>query len=184
MAGKYVELTKAQKEEIRRLTQLANRRIKAAFKAYEKEGMSVVPKEITGGIQLREQWESEKYALSRSVKFESMKDYREQLNFLRSFEVTRPGIKEYTAVHREKTLEAIETSLGTSVPNDIIKKVKKLSAPQLSKFWNSFSDKAVKLGAKYSSTAAMGATLAEFFPEDIAHFNMIENYKADMNYRR
>lgn len=167
MAKNHIELNKAQKEEIRRLTQLANRRIKAAFKVYEKEGMAVVPKDVTGNIQLREQWASDKYAISRSVKFASQKEYREQLHFLRQFEVMRPGIKEYTQVQREKTLAAMETSLGTDVPADMVKKVNKLSAPQLSKFWNSFSDKAVKLGAKYSSNAAMEATLMEFFPEDI-----------------
>lgn len=168
MAGKkHIELSKAQKEEIRRLTQLANRRIKSAFQAYQKEGMDIVPREVTGGIQLKEQWASDKYAISRSVKFASQKEYREQLNFLRSFEVTRPGIKEYTEVQRQKTLQAVETTLGEEVPDKVVKKLNKMSAPQLSKFWNKFDDKATKMGAKYSSNDAMYQTLSEFFPEDM-----------------
>ena len=43
-----VQLNPAQKEEIRRLTQLANRRIKNVDKAYAKEGKSVLPKELVG----------------------------------------------------------------------------------------------------------------------------------------
>lgn len=188
MAGKFIDLSAAQKEEIRRLTQLANRRIKAAFKAYEKEGKEVVPREVVGDIQLREQWASEKYAISRSVKFTSHKEYREQLQFLRKFEFQMPGIKEYTKVQREKTLQGIETSLGTEVPADIVKKINKMSAPQLSEFWNEFSDKAAKLGMKYSSNAAMQQTFEELFSEDVknatnvpaAEAAMIAQYQNDM----
>jgi hypothetical protein len=49
----YHKLDKAQKEEVRRLTQLANRRIAAARKAFAKEGMSIAPKAVTGGIQIK-----------------------------------------------------------------------------------------------------------------------------------
>ena len=48
MASKYVKLTSAQKDEIRRLTQLANRRIKFALKEYERSGGTVLPKEVVG----------------------------------------------------------------------------------------------------------------------------------------
>ena len=161
----YIALSKAQKEEVRRLTQLANRRIAAAFKAYESEGKTIVPNEVTGGIHLREDWASKKYAISRSVKFKSQKEYREQLHWLRQFEHMRPGIKEYTQVQREKTLQGLETALG-DVPEDVQKKVGKMTAPQLSEFWNVFSDKAARMGAQYSSNDAMDSTINEFFPED------------------
>ena len=60
--AKYIKLTAQQKDEIRRLTQLANRRIRNAFKAYEKEGKRVVPLEIVGKpeLQTREGWHTEK----------------------------------------------------------------------------------------------------------------------------
>lgn len=170
MVGKYIDLSKAQKEEIRRLTQLANRRIKAAFKAYEKEGMRITPREVTGNIQIREQWYSEKYALSRSVRFETQKEYRQHLHYLRQFEHARPGIKEYTQAQREKTLDAIETSLG-EVPKDLQQKIMKMNAPQLAKFWEKFSEKSQKLGLKYASDKAMEAALHDFFPEDVQSFN-------------
>jgi pyruvate dehydrogenase complex dehydrogenase (E1) component len=165
--GKYIDLSAGQKEEIRRLTQLANRRIKNAFKAYEAEGKHIVPTEITGGIQTREQWEAKNYALSRSVKFESKKEYNQRLHFLRQFEHMRPGIKEYSAAQVEKTLQAVETSLGLPVPEELEKKIRKLNAPQLSTFWKKFSKEGSRLGMKYSSNAAMSETIAEFFKEDI-----------------
>lgn len=164
--AKYIKLSAEQKDEVRRLTQLANRRIANAFKAYEKEGKTIVPVEVTGGIQVREQWASDKYALSRSVKFTSFKEYREQLHYLRQFEVMRPGIKEYTKVQQEKTLQALETALG-EVPGDVAKNVGKMSAPQLSDFWNKFSKNARKAGLKYSSDAIMAQTMNEMFPEDV-----------------
>lgn len=164
--GKYVQLTKAQKEEIRRLTQFANRRIKAAFKEYEKEGKTIAPREVTGDIQIREQWHSQNYALSRSVKFTTMKEYRERLNYLRSFERMRPTIAEYRDIQREKTILAMETSLGQEVPEKIVKAIHKMSSPRLADFWNSFSDKASKMGLQYSSNAVMSQTMEEYFPED------------------
>lgn len=163
--SKYIDLSKAQKEEIRRLAQLANRRISSAFKAYEKEGHQVAPAEVTGGIQVREQWESKNYALSRSVKFESMKDYRERLNYLRSFERMRPNMTEYTEAQREKTLQGIETALGEA-PEGMQEKLAKMSAPELSRFWKTFEQKAQKAGMKYSSDAVLADTMQELYPED------------------
>lgn len=168
MAGKHINLTAEQKSEVRRLTQLANRRIKAAERAYSKEGMEILPNEVVGGYQIKEKWNTGKTPISRSVKFQSQKEYRKQLNYLRSFEVSRPGIKEYTQVQREKTKEAVETSIGIDVPKELNQRIDKMTAPELSKFWNKFSDKASKLGFIYSSDQAMQQTLEEIFPEDIA----------------
>jgi hypothetical protein len=78
----------------------------------------------------------------------------------------RPGIKEYSEAQREKTLEAVRTSLGMEVPDELAKLIGKLNAPQLSDFWKKFSDKASKMGAQYSSAAAMSAAVSEYFPED------------------
>lgn len=160
-------LTPSQKDEIRRLTQLANRRIKAAERAYRKEGKMVLPREIVGDYQTKESWATEKTPISRSVVFESREDYLRQLKFLRSFERERPGIKEYTRIQRQKTLEAVESSLGVDVPRDLRTEIMNMSAPQLSDFWNTFSNKASKLGMRYSSEQAMEMTLNEMFPEDI-----------------
>jgi hypothetical protein len=163
----YTIQGKEQKEEFRRLTQLANRRISQAFKEYEKAGKKVAPYDVTGGIQTREQWASEKYALSRSIKFASEREYKQHLHWLRQFEHMRPSMTEYTQVQREKTLQGIETSIGTDVPEQLSKMINKLNAAQLSDFWNKFSDKASKMGMKYSSDAALAATAAEFFEEDV-----------------
>lgn len=171
--AKYHKLTASQKDEIRRLTQLANRRIKSAEKAYSKEGMDVLPSEVTGDYQIKEKWNTKKAPISRSVKFESPQAYRKQLQFLRSFEVSRPSITDYTKIQRGKTLDAVETSLGVDIPEKMGQKVNKMSAPQLSQFWKSFSSKASKLGVKYSSEKAMEQTLAEFFPEDMEGFNTV-----------
>lgn len=166
MAGKYIDLSKAQKEELRRLTQLANRRIKAAFKAYEKEGLEVVPRDVVGDIQLKQDWQTDKYAISRSTKFTTQKEYREKLHMLRRFEFGRPGITEYTRVQREKTIAAMETSMGMPVPEALQEIINKMSAPQLSQFWNKFSNKSARIGMKYSSNDNMQTTITEFFSED------------------
>jgi hypothetical protein len=167
MAGKYIDLNRAQKEEIRRLTQLANRRIKATERAYRKAGKEVLPHEVVGQYQIKEQWNTKSTPISRSVKFESHKEYRKQLQFLRSFEISRPGIKEYTQVQQHKTMQAIEHSLGMDVPDELAKKIEKMSAPELADFWKTFSDKSAKLGIKYSSNSAMEQTMSEIFPEDL-----------------
>jgi hypothetical protein len=180
MANEYVKLSKAQKEEIRRLTQLANRRIKAAFKAYEKEGKSVMPYEVVGNVDIREKWDSEKYALSRSIKFATQNEYKMRLKYLRQFEKERPGIKEYTKIQREKTKIAMETSLGQELPNYVSKVIDKMTAPQLSDFWQKFNKKSAKLGMKYSSNEAMAKAMQDYFQEDIEHLYTDEQ-KAGLN---
>lgn len=163
-----VQLNPAQKEEIRRLTQLANRRIKNVEKAYTKEGKSVLPRELVGDFQIREKWQTKASPLSRSVKFESEKAYNEQLRMLRSFETTKPGIKEYTNIQRDKTALAIKSSLGLDeLPDDFTKKLNKMSAPKLADFWQKFSDRSVRMGMSYSSMADMLATVGNFFGEDV-----------------
>ena len=162
-----IKLTAAQKEEIRRLTQKANRRIKAAERAYAQAGKTIVPREIVGDVQQRRQWHTRATPLSRSVVFESDKAYREHLRYLRSFEHQRPGIREFTNIQREKTQIAMESALGMDVPSDILRKMDSMTAPELSNFWNRFSENASRMGIAYSSDAVMQQTLAEFFPEDI-----------------
>jgi hypothetical protein len=168
----YYKLTNAQKEEVRRLTQLANRRIGQAFKEYEKEGKTVAPYDVTGGIQTREQWETEKYALSRSIKFETKKDYQQRLHWLRQFEHLRPSMTEYTATQREKTLQGVETSFGVEPPKALQDIINSLSAAQLSTFWKKFSDISSKMGMKYSSNAALEAAVNEFLGEDINNLSL------------
>lgn len=169
----YVDLNAAQKDEIRRLTQLANRRIKAATKAYHEAGKDIVPKEMVGAYQTIDTWHARNTPMSRSVKFESQKAYREHLRFLQSFDPkapgqNRPGLREYTKVQREKTIQAAESALGVQLPPQLEKKLNKMSAPQLSEFWNRFSDKAAKMGERYASDETMYKALAEYFPEDLA----------------
>lgn len=164
--AKYIKLTHAQKDEIRRLTQLTNRRIKNAHKAYSKEGMDILPRDVVGDHQIKEKWHTKNTPLSRSTKFTSKKEYRRHLNYLRGFENMRPGIKEYSQIQREKTLQAVESSTGLVPTKTLEDKINKMNAPQLSKFWNTFSNKASKLGIKYSSNQAMQQTLNEIFPED------------------
>lgn len=167
------QLTKDQKDEIRRLTQLANRRIKYAAKEYARSGASVLPKEVVGGLQIREKWATPNTPISRSVKFESEREYKKQLAFLRSFdpkamkEAARPSISEYTMIQRSKTIDALETSFGVDINAGMAAKLNTMSAPKLSEFWDTYSKKAAKLGFKYSSSQAMAQTLQEFFPEDI-----------------
>ena len=172
MAGKYINLTAQEKDEIRRLTQLANRRIKFAEKEYKRAGADVLPREVVGDYQIKEKWATPSTPISRSVKFESEKDYRKQLQFLRSFDPkattqgARPSISQYTLIQRDKTRNAIETSFGQEVSGAINDKISRMTAPQLTEFWNTFANKSAKLGLKYSSGDAMQQTISELFPED------------------
>lgn len=172
MAGKYINLTAQEKDEIRRLTQLANRRIKFAEKEYKRSGGDVLPREVVGGLQIKEKWATPTTPISRSVKFQSEKEYRKQLQFLRSFdpkatkEGARPSISQYTLIQRDKTRNAIETSFGQEVSGAIDDKITRMTAPQLSEFWNTFANKSAKLGLKYSSGDAIRQTITELFPED------------------
>lgn len=163
-----VKLTATQKDEIRRLTQLANRRIRNAEKAYRKEGLTVLPSEIVGDYQIKEKWATSTTPISRSVKFESKQAYKKQLKFLKSFENYRPGIREYTDIQKTKTLMAVETSLGVEVPQKLALKIGKMSAPELSKFWNTFSNKSTRLGFNYSSSSAFLLAMNEYFSEDLS----------------
>ena len=173
MAGEYVKLTAQQKDEIRRLTQLANRRIKFAEKQYKRSGGTVLPREVVGDLQIREKWATPNTPISRSVKFESEKDYRKQLQFLRSFDPkaskggARPSISQFTMVQRHKTMDALETSFGIDMSEHLEAMINKMSAPQLSKFWDTYSKKSARLVFKYSSDKAMSQTMQEVFGEDL-----------------
>lgn len=174
MAKKYT-LTTSQKDEIRRLTQLANRRIKTAEKQYRAQGKVVAPRDVVGDLQSKDNWHTPSTPLSRSVVFESKQDYEKKLRFLRSFDPkspgqTRPTMTEYTVTQRSKTALAVETSLGTEVPASLLKEINSLTAPELSEFWKRYSQKASKLGVRYSSLQAMQETLNELFPEDVKQF--------------
>ena len=171
--AKY-KLTPTQKDEIRRLTQLANRRIRTAEKQYRQAGKIVAPREVVGHIQTKDRWHTPKQPLSRSVVFDSKEAYERQLRFLRSFDPKtspqpRPTISEYTVTQRSKTAMAVESSLGVEVPLEVLERINNLTAPELSEFWRVYSDKSRQLGVRYSSVQAMQETLNEIFPEDAQH---------------
>ncbi|NCC78977.1 MAG: hypothetical protein EOM07_05165 [Clostridia bacterium] len=166
---KPIKLSAAQKEEIRRLTQQVNRRIAAAMKLYESKGLTVAPYEVTGGIQERSQWATEKYAVSRSVKFGSVKEYKDQLKWLKSFKESkkpRPTITDYAVILQDKTIMAIETMLGGQISESLTAKIRLMNAAELQLFWKEFSDLASKLALDYSSEAMVGFS-AEYFQEDV-----------------
>ncbi len=162
------KLTVEQKKELRRLTQLANRRIKAFTEVYEKEGLEIIPYEVSGGIQTRDQWHSENYALSRSTKFSSRKAFNEHMRFLRSFEHRRENVTEYTKTQRHKTAKAIRTSLGVRQGKKLVDEISKMNVAQMKKFWNEFENRARALGVSYSSDAVMDQML-ELYSEDVGN---------------
>lgn len=176
--GKKFRLTERQKDEIRRLTQLANRRIRAAQRQYEKVGKMVAPREVVGHIQSKADWHTPKTPLSRSVVFESEEEYKRRLKFLRSFDpkapgITKPTMTQYTKIQRSKTAMAVQSSLGVEAPLSMLERINEMTAPELSEFWKRFSQKARKLGVRYSSLQAMQETLNEMFPEDVTQFEGI-----------
>lgn len=167
-----IELTKRQKEELRRLTQRANRRIQGAFKEYAKHGREIPPRAVTGGIQTREQWETATAPLSRSTQFATRAEYRERLRFLKSFDAgvaSRPTMTEYARIEREKVRVAMRHILGTDPGAKMNQQLNRMSAPQLAEFWQRFEQNANRKGVQYSSDAVLAETLEEFFHEDLEH---------------
>ena len=162
----YIKLTTEQKNELRRLTQLANRRIAAFTKEYEKHGLSIIPYEVSGGIQTREQWHTEKYAISRSTKFKSEIDFKRHMRWLKQFEnpLIRENVTLYTRTQRVKTLRAMETALG-GVTDEQREMIERMSAGELALFWDTFSNVANRKGVQYSSDSALSQTW-ELFNED------------------
>ena len=160
-------LTKAQQEEIRRLTQKANRRIKAYVTMYEKAGYKVIPKEVTAGfgIQSRKQFETDNYALSRSVKFETKEDYQRQLRLLKRFDSNRadgvPTVSEYNKISRSKLTKAFETA-GIELDKKTLSKIKKMNAADIAGFWKDYTERARRKGIQYSSEAVMMETAENF----------------------
>lgn len=171
MARSVFELTKEQKDEIRRLTQLANRRIKAFTKEFEKGGLTIAPYEPTGGIQMRDQWHTPKTPVSRSVRFATEEEYKEKIYWLRKFEnpILRPNLTQYTKSEREKTKQAIVSALG-NITEEQERLIDGMSAFELAIFWDIFERNARDLFIEYSSDAAMYATL-EYYNEDIEGLN-------------
>ena len=181
--AKGFSMTPQQKEEFRRLTQKANRRIAKAFREYEKEGLKLVPKALTGGfVQSKKQWSSQKYALSRSVtQFSSRKDYLDYMRKLRQFDVPEyrggvPTYTEYEEINTNKLKQAMRTALGRegyrNLPPEIQaaldSKIDNMTVQQQSIFWKIFEDKAAKMGMKYASGDAFERAIDEmFFKEDI-----------------
>jgi uncharacterized protein (DUF2461 family) len=169
-----LELSKAQKEEIRRLTQKANRRIRGYIQMYEKAGYKTIPKEVTAGfgIQSRAQFEANNYALSRSVKFDNKADYKRHLTMLRRFDGNRvdgvPTVSEYNRISRSKLLQAFETS-KLEVSKAALRKINKLNAADISQFWKDYSIRARRKGLQYSSEAVMMETAEGFEPLDNVH---------------
>lgn len=161
-----LRLTAEEKDEIRRLTQFANRRIKAAHKVYSQAGKDLTPNEVVGGIQDKSQWHTSTTPLSRSVVFEDRAEYRRKLAFLRSFENRRPTIKTYTEGLADRTITAMETGLEMELPSQLKTKIAKMTAPEIDDFWKSFERRAVRMEANYESNQVMGATFKEYFQED------------------
>lgn len=161
-----INLTTTQKSELRRLTQLANRRILSAKERYRGSGQEVLPREVAGDYQLESSWHTPKTPISRSIKFESMDEYRKKLKMLQRFDRNRPDIWTYRTNLEQRTVNAVETSIG-EFPPSLMERFHQMSVPELNTFWKMFSDRAVRFGALYSSDQVMTMTLQDFFQEDM-----------------
>lgn len=164
-----IKLSAQQKDEIRKLTQQANRRIKAFITVYEKAGYRVIPREVTGGfdVQVREEFQTQKYALSRSVKFESEREYKNHLKKLRRFAKDSqapdavPTVSKYTEIQRNKIFASIKTA-GIEIDEYNLKRLESMDLIEQKKFWNEFTRRAVRMAAEYSSDQLFMAMMNEY----------------------
>lgn len=168
----YIKLSPAEKEEVRRLTQKANRRINSFLKVYEQAGYKVIPKEVTAGLQVqtKQQFQTDNYAISRSIKFESRADFKKHVSMLKKFDPGRadsvPTVRDYNKVNRSKLLMAIETA-GAKVDPQLKKQINKLDSAGISRFWKDYQTRAMRKGLQYSSQAVMTETLESFDPSEV-----------------
>lgn len=161
------QLSEQQKRDHKRLTQLANRRIKAFAKLYEKDGLEIIPHEVSGGIQHKEQWHTPKTPISRSIKYDNKQEYDKHMRWLRTFDVPeiRQTVTDYEKTQRTKIIQGVKTSIGDiSAAQQTL--LENMSITERTKFWNNFSRIATKMGIHYSSDAAMAQTL-DLYKEDI-----------------
>lgn len=170
--SEYIALSPAEKEEIRRLTQKANRRIKSYLKMYDQAGYKVIPKEVTAGfnVQSKQQFQTDNYAISRSIKFKDKGELKRHLSMLKKFEPGRadsvPTVRDYNKINRNKLIQAIETS-GVELDGKTLKQLSKLNSAGISKFWKEYQTRAMRKGLQYSSEAVMTETLDELDGTDV-----------------
>lgn len=178
-----MNLTQRQKEDFRRLTQKANRRIKKATKEYAKEGLSVIPRKLSGGlIQTREQWQTKNYPLSRSIKqFKTKREFNQYMNKLRQFDIPDskggvPTYTEYQSIGAMKMKQALDTALDGGVYRNIPpeiqealdRKIEHMGVEEQAKFWKKYSEQSQKMLLDYSSEVAMQKVMDEvFLKEDL-----------------
>ena len=169
-----IKLSASQKDEIRRLTQQANRRIASYLKTYQKAGYNVIPKEVVPGfdIQAKKQFQTSKYALSRSVKFETQEDYERHIKKLQRFDKDYKGAdkaltqKEYTKLNRVKMLKGLETA-GFDVSEDNLARINKMSLIDQKRFWAEFTKRAIRMQAEYSSDQVFELVMHDMFSIDL-----------------
>lgn len=166
-------MTTKQYRELRRLTLKANRRIKSTHKEYKKHGLSVLPREVVGKIQHTSQWATTRSPLSSSKKqFTSQKEFKQHMDYLKTFDGGRPTVGEYSKQQRRQTISSMQSALdgfdGDYVlPKNIEDKINKMSAPQLAKFWKEFEERGDRLAMDYASDQALLQTMQDLFPEDL-----------------
>ena len=173
-----LKLSVREKDNFRRLTQKANRRIKMATKQYEKEGLSVLPKKLTGGlIQHRSEWQTKKNPLSRSfTRFKTKREFNQYVNKLRQFDIPDskggvPTYTEYQSIGAMKMKQALDTSLGgavyRNVPPEIQealdRRIDNMGVEEQAKFWKAYSVQSQKMLLTYSSEVAMQKVMDEIF---------------------
>ena len=155
---------------------MANRRIKAMEREYKKAGKEILPQEVVGKYQTTDKWETTKNPISRSVVFESEKEYESRLKMLQSFDPKIPTPKQkktmtqFKEIQKDKLKAVVEKTMGTDLPPELEQRIDKMSVVDLDNFWNRFSEKSSKLGLQYSSERAIDETMQEMFPEDYDQF--------------
>ncbi len=172
--AKYVNLSKAHKREIRRLTLKANRRIRTAEKQYRQSGLEILPRDVVGKseLQTKDRWHTPKTPLSSSTKFKSQEQFEEHMSFLKSFDEDRPTIAEYGKQQRIRTISAVESTIGYKTAEDFQERINSMTSAETDLFWREFGKKANQLGIQYDSEQVLRETMSEFFPEDIQ--NLLE----------
>ncbi len=161
-------LTPKQKEVLEKLTDKINKRITRAEAKFRGAGLDILPQDIAGEYQVREQWETKSKPLSRSTQFASREEYKSRIRHLQELEELQTT-KEYTKVGRTKLNIALESSLGVGVPHQVKHKLDRMSATQIGQFWKIYSEKAARMGIRYSSQQAMMESLEDFYGEDIEY---------------
>lgn len=155
-------------KEYTKLTDRANRRIKAAAEEFGKYNTDILPYDLTGDWQMKQDWKTEKQPISKSKgQFNSRAEFRVQLSKVRKLaSPTGDTITTYLKKQTDKTILGIRSAIGVMTP-ELEGHIRLMNPIQQNRFWAKYHYRSREMGNSFSSDALLTQMIKELLPEDI-----------------